>query len=111
MPELGLREGELAAIAETLGRNPRVLSAAVFGSRAVGRHRPHSDVDIALYGDLSALDVEGVICDLDELPLVCKFDVVAYGLLDSPALRGHIDSAGIGIFDRGAHGQRRAVPG
>jgi predicted nucleotidyltransferase len=100
MPELGLKEGDLSEIVKTLSRNPLIVSAAVFGSRAVGGHRPHSDIDIAVYGDLTASDVEGVISDLDELPLVYKFDVVAYDLLDSPALREHITSAGVSIFDR-----------
>jgi predicted nucleotidyltransferase len=100
MPDLGLKQSELSEIVKTLNANPLILSAAVFGSRAVGGHRPYSDIDIAVYGDLTVSDVEGVINDLDELPLVYKFDVVAFGLIDSPALREHISSAGVNIFDR-----------
>jgi predicted nucleotidyltransferase len=100
MPELGLKENELSEIVHALSCNPLILSATIFGSRAIGSHKPYSDIDIAVYGDLDASDVEGIINDLDELPLIYKFDIVAYGLLNSPALREHITNVGINIFDR-----------
>ena len=100
MSDLGLKESELSEIAKTLNDNPLVISAAIFGSRATGSHKPYSDIDIAVYGDLGVSDVEGIANDLDELPLVYKFDVVAYGLLNCPSLREHIDRVGVSIFDR-----------
>jgi predicted nucleotidyltransferase len=63
-------------------------------------HEPYSDVDIALSGNLSMTDIESVICDLDELPLVYKFDVVAYESIKNPRLKEHIDQVGVVIYKK-----------
>jgi predicted nucleotidyltransferase len=47
-----------------ISRNPLILSAVIFGSRTIGSHKPYSDIDIAVYGDLDASDLEGIINDL-----------------------------------------------
>ncbi|MCL2710817.1 MAG: nucleotidyltransferase domain-containing protein [Planctomycetaceae bacterium] len=100
MPDLGLKENVIQSVIESFRNDPRILRAAVFGSRAKGNYKPYSDVDIVLYGDLNPLDVERVICDLDELPFVYKFDVVAYGLVTNPELREHIERVGVRIYDK-----------
>ena len=100
MPDFGLKENVLQSVAETLRNDPRILGAAVFGSRAKGNYKPYSDVDIVLYGDLTPLDVERVASDLDELPFVYKFDVVAYELVNNPELCEHIERVGISIYEK-----------
>ena len=105
MPDFGLKENVLQSVAEILRNDPQILGAAVFGSRAKGNYRPYSDVDIVLYGNLNALDVERVICNLDELPFVYKFDVVAYGLVTNPALLEHIERVGISIYEKEPGGE------
>jgi len=100
MPDFGLKENVMLSVTETFRSDPRILGAAVFGSRAKGNYKPYSDVDIVLYGDLNPLDVERVICDLDELPFVYKFDVVAYGLVSNPELREHIERVGVSIYEK-----------
>jgi len=100
MAELGLKKDDLAAIIEVFKNNPSISGAAVFGSRAGGSHKPYSDVDIALYGDLNILELGRVIRDLDDLPLVYKFDVVAHGLVENPALLRHIEEAGVMVYKR-----------
>ena len=100
MPDIGLHANIIRSVTETLRNDPRILGAAVFGSRAKGNYKPYSDVDIVLYGDLNPLDVERVSCDLDELPFVYKFDVVAYGLVSNPDLREHIERVGVSIYEK-----------
>jgi len=97
--DFGLKSGVLFSVTETFRNKPRIRRAAIFGSRAKGEHKPYSDVDIVLYGDLNMTDVERVIADLEELPFVYKFDVVAYGLVKNPEFRRHIDRVGIGIYE------------
>ena len=53
---------------------------------------------IALYGDWNPFDVEVFCTDLEELPLVYKFDGVAYGLVKNPELRQHIEWVGVNIY-------------
>jgi predicted nucleotidyltransferase len=100
MSDFGLKENVLLSVTETFRNDPRILGAAMFGSRAKGDHKSYSDVDIVLFGDLNHTDVERVMCDLDELPFIYKFDVVAYDLIDNPALREHIERVGISIYEK-----------
>jgi len=41
----------------------------VFGSRSMGTDRPNSDIDLAIWGDLSELSIGKIQLELDELPL------------------------------------------
>jgi predicted nucleotidyltransferase len=100
MPDFGLESADLSAVTGIFRTVPRIHSAAIFGSRAKGNYKPYSDVDIVLYGDLDILDVEQVIADLEELPLVYQFDVVAYGLVKNPAFREHIERVGMRIYEQ-----------
>jgi len=88
------------AVASVLQKSPSVHKAVLFGSYAKGTHAPRSDVDIALYGDVDFLEVENIICDLDELPFTQKFDVIAYNLVDNTALREHITRVGVVVYEK-----------
>lgn len=88
------------AIISVLKNTPSIHKAVIFGSRAKGDHKFYSDIDIALYGDLDLFEVERIACDLDELPLIYTFDVVAYNLLENPALKAHIDRIGRVIYKK-----------
>ena len=100
MSDFGLKRDDLSAVTSTFRNMPRIHRAAIFGSRAKGNYKPYSDVDIALFGDLDILDVEKVIADLEELPLVYQFDVVAYQLVKNPAFREHIERVGMSIYEQ-----------
>jgi len=89
--------GDISAV---FNEHPSIEKAVVFGSRAKGTHTQYSDVDIALYGDVRFLEVEETRCELDELPLIYKFDVVAYNLVENTALREHIDRVGVVVYER-----------
>ncbi len=47
---LDLRETALAAIQGVLAAYPEVEEAILYGSRALGRHRPASDIALTLLG-------------------------------------------------------------
>jgi predicted nucleotidyltransferase len=100
MPDFCLKQSDLRAIVGTIEKFPQVLGAAIFGSRAKGDHKRYSDVDIVLYGDLDSIDVERIIADLEELPLLYQFDVAAYDLVKSPELRRHIERRAISIYEK-----------
>ena len=51
----------------------------VYGSRARGDHRPGSDIDLILAGDLSLEDVLRISVALDESYLSIYADVARYG--------------------------------
>ncbi len=78
--------------------HPEISEVRLFGSRAKGTHTPQSDVDIALMGDVSALNAESIAAELDELPLPYHFDVLAFAHIKLHALREHIERVGIRLY-------------
>ena len=99
MPDIpGL--GDAGALRSVFEKNPSITKAVVFGSRAKGNHTERSDVDIALHGGVGFWDVEKIACELDDLPFIQKFDVVAYDLVNNAALREHIDRVGVVIYEK-----------
>jgi predicted nucleotidyltransferase len=91
-------------VLSVLARHPEVSEARVFGSRALKRHRPESDVDLALYGEVDEVLAQRIAGELDELPLPYAFDVCAYSQIRQRPLREHIDRVGRRLFVRGETG-------
>ena len=81
-----------------IGSHPALKEVKLFGSRAKRTQSPHSDVDLALVGNVSALHAEAVAAELDELPLPYRYDVKAFGEITFAALREHIERVGISIY-------------
>ena len=81
-----------------------VQRVVLYGSRALGRYRAGSDIDLCLeapgltLGQL--LELGGV---LDDLLLPWRVDLQLRPLIDPPTLLAHIDRAGVELW-------RRAVP-
>jgi predicted nucleotidyltransferase len=98
--KFGLNDTALDSIRTVLARHPDVREAIVFGSRALGWEHSRSDIDLALEGDLHALDAEGVALELDELSLPFHFDVQIASEVRHPALREHIQRAGQLLYRR-----------
>ncbi|MCY4156859.1 MAG: nucleotidyltransferase domain-containing protein [Gammaproteobacteria bacterium] len=79
-------------------------SVAVFGSRAVGRQRPNSDLDLVLYGC-----ADEAVCDrlrtlLQDSPLPFSVDVKNYAAIGHLPLKAHIDSVALPLFEQTEHG-------
>ena len=97
---VALSPAELAFLGEVFESFPEISAVTLFGSRAKGTQTPHSDVDLALHGDIDALGAEAIAAELDELPLPYHYDVKSYAAITLPALREHIDRVGIVIYTR-----------
>jgi predicted nucleotidyltransferase len=97
MTSLGLTLSELEAICSVLAEHHDITRAMVFGSRANGTHRPNSDIDIALDGNISPLEAESIAGDLEELPLPYRFDVIALRHITNEALLKHIERVGVDL--------------
>lgn len=87
--------GEILATA-----GDRIDRVAVFGSRATGRYRPNSDLDLVLYGSADAAVCDRLWTLFQESPLPFSVDVVSYAAIDSPPLRTHIDAVARPLFVR-----------
>ncbi len=98
MDRFGLTEKQLLLVSEVIGNFDGIREALVFGSRAMGNHKPGSDVDIAIKGQDIAMELSSLLNE--ELPLPHYFDVVHYETLESESLIRHIDDEGIVFFTR-----------
>jgi predicted nucleotidyltransferase len=93
-----LSPDEIDRIRSVFQRHAEVRTVKLFGSRAKGTHRPQSDVDLALWGDVDELGAQAIAAELDELPLPYRYDVVTFTSIRLQALRDHIERVGIQIF-------------
>ena len=97
----GLPEAAITAIRQVLASHPEVEAAILYGSRALGRHRPASDIDLTLIGPaIGAAALARIDADLDDLLLPWVIDLSAFSSLRHPALLDHIQRVGVVLYQR-----------
>lgn len=96
----GLTNFEQELIRAVLRHHAEVTEVKIFGSRAKKVSQPNSDVDLALWGNISTSAVAAIAGELDELPLPYTFDVQAYAAIHHRPLREHIDRVGKSFYSR-----------
>ena len=97
----GLTEQDLKSIVEIFQRYPRIHQVILFGSRALGREKKGSDVDLAIKGQNSEDDILEVSGKLnDETPMPYLFDIIDYASIDNNDLKSHIDRVGQVIYTK-----------
>ena len=89
----GLPAATLAQLLDVLRRFPAIRWVKLYGSRAMGRQRPGSDIDLAFScpDDCSA----ALAGAFDELPIPYTVDVTHWESLEHEGLRRHIESVGV----------------
>ncbi|MGB5134910.1 MAG: nucleotidyltransferase domain-containing protein [Prochlorococcaceae cyanobacterium] len=98
---IGLPEAAITAIQQVLAGYPEVEAAILYGSRALGRHRPASDIDLTLIGPaISAATLARIDADLDDLLLPWMIDLSSLSAIRHPALLAHIERAGVELYRR-----------
>lgn len=82
-----------------LRSDARIKAAWLYGSRALGTHRPASDIDLCLdapglaYAELAALESR-----IDDLLLPWQVDLSLLHQIDNPELLDHIRRVGVDLF-------------
>jgi predicted nucleotidyltransferase len=99
MKILGLTEIQLSQIQKVLSEIPNLPRAVLFGSRATGKHKPNSDVDIALYGELLGF---GAIFDIEEelysMGFEPELDIVLVSIIQDSRFKVAIERTAIEVF-------------
>jgi predicted nucleotidyltransferase len=94
-----LKNSELDKIVKVIKQHQEVEQAILFGSRATGKAKPNSDIDICLKGkDVTSLIQNTIASDLDELPLPYFFDVINFDTINNDRLKQHISERGIDLL-------------
>ncbi len=77
MDKFGLPERTINVIIEYFKNIPQIETVKIYGSRARGNFKPHSDIDFILYGEnLTTKLTNRIASELDELQTPYKFDVI-----------------------------------
>jgi predicted nucleotidyltransferase len=101
MPDHGLDAKQIDILRRTLATYAdKIECAGLFGSRATGKARANSDIDLVLYGALDEGDVIQLHGLFEESLLALKVDIQAYNHITYPPLKKHIDDVMQVLFDR-----------
>jgi len=96
----GLPENVLKLLQNYFNAHPQIIKVFVYGSRAMGRETPGSDVDLAIVTNSERDISASVRADLEELPTPYLFDVIDYQHIAYMPLREHIDRVGKVLFEQ-----------
>jgi len=95
----GLNARELGLLRSALAQSGGIVRAWLFGSRAKGTAKTSSDIDIAVEGLPTNLQVEDLRDRLNDLPFPYAVDVQAVEGIKNAALRDHIVRCGVLLFE------------
>ena len=95
-----LTPSELAMMRSVFRRHTNVNEVRLFGSRAKGTHTSRSDIDLALFGPLTALEAQAIASELEDLPLPYKYDIQVFESVRSEPLRDHIRRVGLQVYPK-----------
>ncbi len=92
----GIQDKSFQIIKDVLGKNIKIEKRVIFGSRATGKYKNSSDIDIALYGEkITFDDISKIKGELDESDCIYKIDIIHYESLKNNELRENIDKEGV----------------
>jgi len=87
----GLAEHHYADFAHIFKRYPKIERVLIFGSRAKGTAKPYSDFDLAIMApEMRDQEFNLLWNELDEVPLVFKFDILHWDTLVNQPLKEKI---------------------
>ena len=90
----GLQASQRQAIRQVLRDYAQVQAASLYGSRAMGRYREASDIDLTLLGDIDLLTLNQISLALDDLLLPYEIDLSALNHIENTDLLAHIERVG-----------------
>lgn len=90
----GLKDSDLNIIQNILKPyRHKIQKIGIFGSRATGRYKPYSDIDMVLYGDITEAEGNHITTLFIDSSLIYHVDVVIYNHIDYLPLKQHIDES------------------
>ncbi len=97
----GLTYRDLETIKNIFRKYPEIERVHLFGSRANGKYKPGSDIDLAIMDtNLSPEIINSVKNEFEESSLPYFVDLVGYASLKHKELIAHIDNIGIEFYKK-----------
>ena len=79
---------------------PELTEVRLFGSRATGKAKAYSDIDLATRGIVDDSRLGRLALDLEDLDIPQTCDLKAYESIKSALLKRHIDTCGMIIYSK-----------
>ena len=79
---------------------PELTEVRLFGSRATGKAKTYSDIDLATRGIVDDSRFGRLALDLEDLDIPQTCDLKAYESINSVLLKQHIDTFGMIIYSK-----------
>jgi predicted nucleotidyltransferase len=96
----GLPDTAIQSLNKIFREDNRIENVWLYGSRATGKQRQASDIDLCIEGQkLSLTDLHALECKIDDLLLPWKVDLSLKHQIDNSALLKHITDVGINFLD------------
>ena len=96
-----MTDDELQLLLSLFARQKEIGQVILYGSRAMGTHKPFSDVDITLIGiGLKRSHLSRLMAEIDESILPYSFDISIFSQLTNPDLIEQIEKTGIVMYSR-----------
>lgn len=88
----GLTSAEMTLLISVFEKYPSIEKVVLFGSRSTGKHKPHSDVDLVIYGEQVNF---GTLFDLEDSLYDAGFglelDILLHSIIQDDRLLRAID--------------------
>mgnify|MGYP000974577230 CR=1 FL=1 len=99
--QFGLSGPQLAAIRQIFSHFSDIQSVTLYGSRAMDRYKPGSDIDLMVSGtDFSHQQLLKLMTELDDLLLPWRFDLCRQQDISNPELLQHINRVGCLFYQK-----------
>ncbi len=99
--KFGLTKKQFKLIENLVISMNEIEKVLIFGSRATGKFKPSSDIDLAIIGkDFSRGFINHLSSELDDLPLPFMFDIIDYAQVSNENFKNKIDTQGETFFER-----------
>ncbi|MDQ6756137.1 MAG: nucleotidyltransferase domain-containing protein [Bacteroidota bacterium] len=99
--KFGLTQKQFELIESLIIPKNQIEKVLIFGSRATGKFKHSSDIDLAIIGkDITHSFINRFFSELDDLPLPFMFDVINYTQISNDKLKNKIDVHGKIFFER-----------
>ena len=97
----GLNKDQIHIIRDIISRNVSDIDkVSLYGSRAMGKYKSNSDIDLVLYGDVDEAKADRLWTCFYESLLPYKVDVTVYQHITYPPLKRHIDQEAKTLFSK-----------
>lgn len=94
----GIADKAIQSMLDIFSRHPAVRRVDLFGSRARGDHRPNSDIDLVVWGELDRREMNALAAELEELPIPWNVDIERFEDIAHAPLREEIERTGKTLF-------------